>query len=191
MLSKEELGHVAEFIGSVSIIMAAAITVWKRALLPLWRFANNTADIYNSLEYIKHELSPNGSGSIRDAVDRIEAKLIISEQRYKLLTMDSPFGVFETDARGDFLHVNRTYCRWAKCSNTDLEGKGWVNYLANAERQHVFQEWMAAVHQEREFTSNFSLTPAESPSFTVHCNAFPMFDGKDKLSGWIGIISKA
>lgn len=191
MLSEEELGNAARFIGSLGIIMAAAITVWKRALLPLWRFANNTADIFNSLEYIKHELSPNGGGSIRDAVDRIEAKLIISEQRYKLLTMDSPFSVFETDATGDFLHVNRTYCRWAKCSSTDLEGKGWLNFLSAAERQRIFQEWQTAVAHEREFSADFTLAPAEGTPFTVHCNAFPMFDGKENLSGWIGVISKA
>jgi len=190
MITEDQIEHVGKALGAIGVIAAASIAAWKKGVMPAFRFASNIADIFESLQDIKKQLIPNGGSSMRDAIDRIEARLIIAEQRHKLLTMDSPFAVFETSASGDCVHVNRTYCRWTGMANEELEGKGWVNAISRDCRASVFQEWLLAVEQVREFSMDYHLVGQDGSQIKVRCNAFPMFDAKFKLSGWMGIISK-
>jgi PAS domain S-box-containing protein len=190
MVTEEQIEHAAKFLGSAGVIIAAMIAVWKKGVKPVWHFAGNVSDIIESLDAIKHQLVPNGGGSMRDAIDRIEARLIVQEQRHKLLTMDSPFAVFETDASGECIHVNRTYCRWTGRSAEELLGNGWLNVIGPGCRAHVFAEWETAIEQVREFCLEYSFVNVDGTQFMVRCNAFPMFDSKCRLSGWMGIITK-
>lgn len=190
MITEDQLEHLAKAAGYIGVIAAAAITTWKKGIKPLWNFASNVSDIIDSLQDIKHQLVPNGGSSMRDAIDRIEARLIIAEQRHKLLTMDSPFAVFETDAVGNNIHVNRTYCRWTGRGAEELQGNGWLNVIGAEKRAEVFKEWETAIKQVREFSMEYLLLSIAGNSIPVRCNAFPMFDGKCRLSGWMGIINK-
>jgi len=184
------LEQVAATLGSLTAATGAAALAWKKVLRPLVQYATRVSTIMDNLEKIKHQLMPNGGSSMRDAIDRIEARMIIAEQRQKLLTMDSPFAVFETDANGNCIHVNRTYCRWTGRTTEELEGKGWLNALHPDHRQLVFSEWTTAVTQLREFSMDYKLQAVDGARFDVHCSAFPMFDTKCGLAGWMGIISR-
>jgi PAS domain S-box-containing protein len=150
----------------------------------------NLTSVLANIEEIKHQLTPNGGSSLRDAVDRIETRMILTEQRAKLLCMDSPMAVFEADAAGEFIHVNRTFARWTGRSQSELTGNGWVNTLSPADRVSVYSDWLDAISQEREFTAEFSLRDADGAPIKVHCSAFPMLDRKCTLAGWMGTLNK-
>lgn len=190
MITEDQLEHLAKAAGYIGVIAAAAIATWRKGIKPLWSFASNIANILDGLDAIKYQLVPNGGGSLRDAIDRIEARQIIHEQRHKLIHMDSPFAIFETDADGNSIHVNRTYCRWTGRSAEELQGNGWFNVLAPESRSAVFNEWASAMEQSREFSMEYSIIAIAGAKILVRCNAFPMFDSKCRLSGWMGIICK-
>lgn len=190
MISWDQLEQFAKIVGSIGVIVAATAAAWKKGIKPFWNFASNVSNIFEGLDAIKYQLVPNGGGSIRDAIDRIEARQIIHEQRYKMLYMDSPFAIFETDAEGNSIHVNRTYCRWTGRSAEELQGNGWLNILAPESRSAVFKEWETAMEQSREFSMEYSIIAIAGSRIAVRCNAFPMFDSKQRLCGWMGIICK-
>lgn len=185
-----DLNHWAAWLISAAAATTAAITLWKTLLAPTLRYARNVAEVLASLEVIKHQLVPNGGSSLRDAVDRIEARIMLTEQRARLLWMDSPMAVFETDAAGEFTHVNRTFIRWTGRSSQDLDGNGWLNAVAPADRAAIYNDWLTSIAQEREFSADFSLRHDSGATFAVHCSAFPMYDAKCKLAGWMGVINR-
>lgn len=186
-----DIGYWATWLISAAAFVTAGITLWKTLVTPTYRYARNVADVLNSLEVIKHQLTPNGGSSLRDAVDRIEARIILTEQRARLLCMDSPMAVFETDPAGEFIHVNRTLVRWTGRSSQDLEGNGWLNAVFPPDRVQVYNDWLTAISQEREFSADFSLRHDSGAVFTVHCSAFPMYDSKGILAGWMGVINRS
>lgn len=64
----------------VAAVLTAAITIWRKGILPLWRLASRlSADIQRIAEAtpvlvdIAEEFQPNGGSTLRDTVDRIEA----------------------------------------------------------------------------------------------------------------------
>lgn len=186
-----DLGHWAAWLVSAAAFVTAGVTLWKTLVAPTYRYARHVAEVLNSLETIKRQLTPNGGSSLRDAVDRIEARIILTEQRARLLCMDSPMAVFETDSSGEFINVNRTFVRWTGRSSQDLEGNGWLNAVFPADRVQVYNDWLTAISQEREFSAEFSLRHDSGAVFKVHCSAFPMYDTKSRLAGWMGVINRS
>lgn len=177
-------------LGIIAAGIVALVAAWKGVVLPTYRGIKYAKRVIETLDKVAHEFSPNGGSSMRDAIDRIEARQIIAEQRQKLLVMDSPFAVFETDETGEFVDVNRTYCRWIGRSPMEMTGMGWVNTIAPAWRACVVKQWTLAVNQEREFSMNYRLLDTDDKTIPVHCTAFPLYNHKKKLSGWIGIVSQ-
>lgn len=186
MSSFEMLEAVALIVG----ILVSLGTAWKFILIPLTKFYNFVKHIFKVIEQISNEFVPNGGSSVKDALNRIEARQIMSEQRHRLMVMDTPYCVFEADEDGEYHTVNRSYCRWTGKSTTELHGMGWVNTIDLEWRDHVMTEWNHALKDEREFSLNYRITDAEGNSIPVHCTAFPLYNHHDSLAGWGGIISK-
>ena len=160
--------------------------VWK----PLVKLLTDVKHSFETLERIREQFARNGGSSLRDAIDRIEARQVISEQRSKVFIMDSSSAIFETDAEGDYTDVNRTYSRWLGRSPYEVLGKGWVNAISPGWRNVVYTEWMNAIKQEREFAFDYRAMDSEENSFAVHCNAFPLYNNQKKVVGWYGIVTK-
>lgn len=188
MFSGDQIEYLAKLLVAVGVIAGSATAAWKKGVVPAWRLASNISKILNSIEGIKLQLEPNGGGSMRDAIDRIEARIITHEQRQRLVLMDSPIAIFETDANGGCVYVNRTYSRWTGRSLEDLQGMGWINVISLENRDEVMKEWNKALKQIREFSMAYNMVTINGESIRIQCNAFPMFDSKKNLTGWLGIV---
>lgn len=57
-------------------LLIAYLTLWRRGVMPLFRFARRfiraAIDIADTVPVLLAEFRPNGGGSLRDAVDRLE-----------------------------------------------------------------------------------------------------------------------
>lgn len=190
MFDFPNLGTVATWMASFTASVAAVGVFWKTILSPTYRFTKDIAEVLGGIRAIKHELLPNGGGSLRDAVDRIEARIILTEQRARLLSTDSPLGVFETNLAGQYIHVNRTLTRWTGRAKEEMLGSGWLNAISPKCRNTMFLEWEQAIEQAREFNHDYFMRNAEGEEFIVHCAAFPMFDSRNNLAGWMGVITR-
>jgi len=109
------------------------------------------------------QTQPNGGGSLRDSINRIEAS--VSEVRalnrgYLNLTGG---GIFTADADGSCAWVSR---EWSKLTGVDHDaarGGGWLAGVADVHRMRVHDEWSMFVGSRGaiEFDSLFSTATGE------------------------------
>lgn len=63
-----------------------------------------------------------------------------SEERFRVLTMQAPVGIFLTDGDGNCLFVNEGWCKLARMGAEEAQGQGWLGAIHAEERQRVFHE---------------------------------------------------
>lgn len=182
--------NLAQNLGILATGVAAIVAGWRFAVVPTFNFFKKIKEAYDIIISMSEQFSTNGGSSMRDAINRIEARQIIQEQRQKLLAMDAPFAILETNSEGNFIDVNRTFCRWVGRSTEELLGKGWINSLSPAWRELVFDEWESSISQQREFSMKFRIVDIDGDTIPVFSTAFPLYDSKKILVGWVGMMYK-
>lgn len=176
---------IGEILGAVVAGGGAIILVWRRAIRP-------TVRLVVKIDKAVQELLPNGGGSLRDSVNRIEKEttaqsLTLLEQKRSLLqhgrridhigqlqwamTMDARFGIFETDSMGDVIRVNQTFCRIVGRSQEDCLGNNWVICIDERDRDGVMAEWNSAIKYRRNFEKIFNMRHSDGHRFLVLCKA--------------------
>jgi PAS domain S-box-containing protein len=142
------------------------------------------------IEKIYEQVTPNGGSSFRDAVDRIEVITVGLEQKLSAYMMDTRHGIFETDDKGNYIWVNRTYCRMLGKRESEMLGKSWVNCVHEDERDRVLKSWNYALENTIEFNLIFKMVTNDGVILPVHAHANPMTNGKKVLIGYLGIIEE-
>lgn len=145
---------------------------------------------------IDKELHPNGGSSTRDILDecmgylrRAENRQIISEQKYRAMLSNASYAVFEADAHGECIWVNATYRNLVGKSTEEMQGNGWVNVLVPEDREDVYDAWMDAVNQRRDFSMNYRMLDYNDKSILVRCRATHIVDVDGTLAGFFGTIT--
>lgn len=188
------LEHIEISFDVVAIAIIAsgfAIAFHRKIVLPIIRGAKKFGDTKFKIDKIYSELSPNGGASIRDAVNRIEIRLVAVEQRQNLYLMESPQGIFETDASGRVISVNRTYCRMTGRTERELFGMNWVNAILPEDRDRVMTNWESSVEECMEFICKFNMIHSDNQIFTVSTIAYPMENQvTGEIIGWMGTVNK-
>lgn len=125
-------------------------------------------DVITKLEC---EFKPNGGSSIKDALNRIEEKLLKLEfmKLSYLDIVDKP--VFITNRFGKYVWVNKAYSRLVGKPSNELVGSGWENVIHIDDRQRVKEEWYTACFELRPFHSVFKLA-CDNRILSVKCEAY-------------------
>ena len=148
--------------------------------------AHDISEIKTEVSEIKKEVFADGGSSFRDAVDRIEARIITVEEKQNIHLMDARHGVFETDKAGKWVTVNRTLCRLFKVSEKEILGNGWKNFVGEPDMIARFNHCMA---NEIEFKMLTTFSNSKGESFSVSVVANPLRFTKDKsMIGYLGTI---
>ncbi len=173
--------------------IGAITTIWKVILRPIWGSYKKLSQIYTTLEEhvptivnISKEFQPNGGGSIKDILNRIDKNTQGSISRIWTLLENTPFAYFETDALGLCVKVNS---KWLKLSNLNLDeykGHGWVNGIHHKDRARVSDEWAETIIQKREFNSIYTM----SSGVVVNATAQPIKANNGEILGWIGHLEQ-
>lgn len=152
-----------------------------------WGF--KTAEIISKLDKLVAEVSPNGGASMRDAINRIEATQIRTEERVRILLLDSNDGIWESDANGMCIWANRTLLNLMDLEIHEVTGNGWIAAIQESERNRVVTEWRHAVEDKREFRLEFPYQTRSGKIKNVSCRASPMLK-LGKICGWIGVAKE-
>lgn len=184
---------IAAKVGIIAGLVTGLGIIWKKLVEPCLDATgghiNKIKRLISEIEKITHEFRPNGGSSIRDAINRIEARLISLERVQGALRQDGPLGIFQCTTDGKNVDVNRTYCRWLGVSKQDLMGWGWRSYLADASaREDYDNEWKQAFEEGREceFTIAFKTSDGEIVHYLVH--TYPLADQNNKVTQFLGIL---
>lgn len=135
------------------------------------------------------ELKPNGSTSLRDAIDRIEYRqggfdAFLSAQ---LNVLD--VAIFRTDAVGKVKYNNRKHQHLTGFSAGEVSGDGWINVIHQDDRDMVYTKWRHAVEDGREFSEDIRYVTPEGEIYEVHVNAYREMDAQGKIRGFLGLVS--
>jgi PAS domain S-box-containing protein len=150
------------------------------------------------LTRVVKEVLPNGGSSLRDAVSRVENASVEHGAYLRVLagTMranldsDPVRALFETDAHGANLWVNKTYLRWVNRSAAEMQGWGWLAAIADRDRVRVRTEWESAVEERRQFNCRYFLRDSAGVEVEVECSATPIPEGGDAVERYVGVIRR-
>jgi len=170
----------------LSTIIAAitlGIMLYTKLFKPLFLYVQEDKVLHQKLEVIMRELFPNGGGSFRDAIDRIEIRQLLSEQRQRVFFQDLNLSICETNAAGECIWVNRTFARLTGRLPSELLKFNWVNAIVPEDRDRVLKEWMAAVEQGREFVAHYKVLHSTGTDIPVYARTFPLYGIEKSVGG--------
>ncbi|MDQ3287665.1 MAG: PAS domain-containing protein [Pseudomonadota bacterium] len=189
-----DLQSALEMTAAAGAAAGGLFGLWKlvaKRARPFFRALASFHLIPAQLAAIKHELEPNGGGSMRDEVRRIGRDIRLHGATLRAYVENSNEGIFEADGQGLYIYSNGTYLRWTERAPSECLGFGWLSCIAETDRDDVRQEWIAAVEEKREFKMRYAMVTASGQEFSVDCLAKPIRDvGSSEVSGWVGHIRK-
>ena len=147
-------------LGLVAGIIASLTVIFTKGIKPVIAHANRVSSLMEDVEvvvkqhkemdfdslvkdvrWIIADLRPNSGSSLRDAVDRIEERLVTMERTNEVMYQDGPIALFRCTPDGRNTDVNRTYCRFLKCTKEELLGYGWRNFIEDRLNQSGDDVW--------------------------------------------------
>lgn len=175
-------------IAGLTALFGSLTIFYRKGVKPMINAVKRYQKLLSRVDHIFDELSPNGGSSIYDVISRIEKSVSLSSERQRAILADNEYAVFETDADGNFIWVNRTYVRWVQRSMGELVGHGWVNGIHHQDRDKMVSDWYDAVQENREYTGKFRLTTPSGVVHEVACNSYKMTDSRGKILGYLGLV---
>lgn len=174
---------------SLAAILGSGWAFWFKIGRPVMAWGFRTAEIVSKLDKLVAEVSPNGGSSMRDAINRIEANQVKTEERVRILLLDSSDGIWESDAQGMCIWANRTLLNIIDLELHEVVGNGWIAAIQEDQRNRVVLEWRHAVEDKREFRLDFPYQTRSGEIRNVSCRASPMLK-LGKVCGWIGVVKR-
>ncbi len=191
-------------------ILLKALGEWLKLLAPvtgglglLWKFwlkakwdeiklahknLQTIVDLKPKIDRIELELKPNGGSSIHDAINRIESKVGLQDQKLLALLKSMPYGTFITDSLGNWIDVNLTLCRITERTESELKGNDWMNWIHEDDKEDVMAEWERAVKNKMVFNMNMIYTTPTGQEISIQIHGNQLKSEKGDLIGYFGTV---
>ena len=196
VLDLETLGVILGVVASVAALIRFfyfhAPKIWnklKHNMFGIGDIKTDIAALSKQVGFVVTELQPNGGASVRDSLNRIELRQVLQEQRQKAILSDMSIGVFETNAEGDFVWVNRKYLRMTGRAPDEVKGSGWINTIAHRDRERVVDAWDKAIEEGREFEEKFLMITPDDQRCEVSVRTYKMDDKDNGHLGFLGMLT--
>lgn len=128
----------------------AALLVLIGAIKTIWKFCKN---VYNYVE----------ESDIRsEKLKYIEASNNLIMRRFHMAT-------WFCDMEGNASQISDAVCDVLKTSHSNLEKKGWLNFVANKDKERVFNEMKHHSENKLDFTGEWETIHGESVMIEMRC----------------------
>lgn len=181
-------------------VLLGQLKEWLELLAPfgvvfglVWRFwlkarMDELRDLYSQIKVISEEFRPNGGSTLRDAINRIEKKITLQEQKTRAILQSLPVGTWTSDSSGKFIAINKSFCQIVKRLESEMLGDNWMNWLHADDREDVWEEWQSSIRLSRDFDSTFRFVLPDGTIQRVHAVAYQLKDEKDQQIGFLGTV---
>ncbi len=129
------------------IMASLGIFMWKKLVKPAIKFLDDQEDLKKSIETIKGEVTPNGGGSMKDAINclrstcqNIERNQKVLDQRSKAALHYHDRALFEVDKFGSMKWFNEKFGSLTEDEGTPTEGFDWVSIVDESQREDFVKE---------------------------------------------------
>jgi PAS domain S-box-containing protein len=130
------------------------------------------------------------SGTLTDIHERksYEWSLRESEARFRLLANETPIGIFQANAEGAPIFVNRTLLAMTGTSEHDVHGPSAFDVIHPEDRERALRAWRNAVSRGNPYSDEYRfLTPAGRIVW-VRAIGKPVRDESGALTGFVGAL---
>lgn len=127
---------------------------------------------------------------MRDITKRKKAEKTIreSESRFRLLATYSPAVIFQTDAEGNWIFINDTWCRMTGLTTEESMGGGWAKAIHPGDFDRLHKEWKQAARTQREFSIEFRLVNISGNIHQVSGRVVAHYNDENEPDGFFGTI---
>jgi hypothetical protein len=139
------------------ILTSVSIFMWKKLVKPAIQFLDDQEDIKKSIETIKGEVTPNGGGSMKDAINclrktcsNIERSQKVLDQRSKASLHYHDRALLEIDSFGRISWFNEKFEEISEGCDNPKEGFDWVNIVDESEREEFVKEITSCLEMNRK-----------------------------------------
>lgn len=144
---------------------------------------------YLMVRTILAEFKPNGGSSLRDAVNKIQSTVVIVDARQWAIVVGLRDPMWESDATGGCVRVNRALLDLVQRNFDEMTGAGWENIICPDDKIRVWQEWRLAVERKRTFESAYCVVDRAGERFRVQAIAVPFRAPNNEVVGYVGRYS--
>lgn len=118
-----------------------------------------------------------------------EQRMAESERLFRTLAENAPVGIFQTDAHGKCIYVNKRWCKLTGLTEEQSYKDGWVAAVAPEYREKVIAEWADAFSNNRELEMEVRyITPGTMGGETwVDSRAIALRDVDNTITGFLAI----
>lgn len=118
-----------------------------------------------------------------------EKALRESEEKYQTIARVSPVGIFQTDAAGNNIYLNKRGCEIAGLTAEEARGQGWSKTLHPEDRDRVTGEWQQALREKQIFKSEYRWLRPDGTFSWVLCQAVAVRDETGEVTLYLGTLS--
>ena len=177
--------------------VAGAAWAWFWRLRPIvLRWRKDRADkavrekyVYSEIKKLSEAFSPNCNSSLYDKITNIEDAVHRTMAMTRAIIDLDPYDpVFETDASGGYVRMNRVWSQYTGLTAHQGLQNGWMLAVEEEDRTRVWAEWSDAIAQKREFDMSYRMRNAiTGKATTVHVRAIPSRKPNGAIIGWMGV----
>lgn len=137
------------------------------------------------------EMAPNGGGSIRDALNRIE------DRQENLIALNGARldadhqAIILTNAQGKVIKISRAFQELTGMSIEQMEGDGWINIIYPEDREEVLEQWRQVIEGKREMNAIQRYQNKYGEPYSVVIKVYRQFDSQKVLRGYLAVVTPA
>jgi len=116
------------------------------------------------------------------------ARSAASERRYRSLVLTTPSrqSISIADAGGLREHDSPSWRELTGQSFDELRGRGWLDAVADADRERIAAAWDNAIASQTTFDEQYRLRMADGSYRWVASRTVPVYDAEGNVGEWIG-----
>ena len=184
----EMTGVIAGAIGSAIAIAGAAL---KFMIRPIRKWLARIAVAIADIQQVKSEVTPNGGGSLKDIVSRIDARGERTAARTLALQDAQSACIYECDTDGCCTYANRALCDLFGIEQAAMMGNGWLTAIDHEHRAEVFEVWAHAASHGIPYENDYTVVNQRAHT-RLKCRTYarPMRNSAGKVIGYSGIVER-
>lgn len=157
MWSIEPIHNTFTLITAISGILAAAIGFQLKVVVPCVRGIQRLTEMGPIIDRILAELTPNGGGSIKDRIRRIDESIAVIEHRYRWVQDCSLVAIYECSADGQATFCNAALCNLFGMPHESMLGTGWLAALVDEDRQSTWETWISSTEAGIPYSHSYEI----------------------------------